>query len=71
MTKSDFLDKEKIAYINERKDVLEHLLKLTDLHAAINTVINDVVPDISKNTALKNLALNFQMKQLLALTELN
>ena len=43
----------------ERKDVLESLLKLTDLHAAINTVINSVVPDISRNTALKNLALNF------------
>lgn len=43
----------------ERKDILEPLLKLTDLHAAINTVINSVVPDISKNTALKNLALNF------------
>ena len=51
--------KEYIKRRPERKDVLEPLLKLTDLHAAINTVINDVVPDISKNTALKNLALNF------------
>jgi hypothetical protein len=43
----------------ERESILEHLLKLTDLHAAINTVINSVVPDISRNTALKNLALTF------------
>ena len=42
-----------------RKDILEPLLKLTDLHAAINTVINSVVPDVSRNTALKNLALTF------------
>lgn len=51
--------KEYIKRRPERKDVLEHLLKLTDLYAAINTVIDNVVPDISRNTALKNLALTF------------
>lgn len=43
----------------ERESVLEHLLKLTDLHAAINTVINSTIQDPSKNVALKNLALTF------------
>lgn len=51
--------KEYIKRRPERESILEPLLKLTDLHAAINTVINSVVPDISRNTALKNLALNF------------
>lgn len=51
--------KEYIKRRPERKDVLEHLLKLTDLHAAINTVINSTIPDPSKNVALKNLALTF------------
>ena len=51
--------KEYIKRKPERKDVLEPLLKLTDLHAAINTVVNSVVSDISRNTALKNLALTF------------
>lgn len=51
--------KEYIKRKPERESILEPLLKLTDLHAAINTVINSVVPDISKNTALKNLALTF------------
>jgi hypothetical protein len=51
--------KEYIKRRPERESILKPLLKLTDLHAAINTVINSVVPDISRNTALKNLALNF------------
>lgn len=51
--------KEYIKRKPERKDVLEPLLKLTDLHAAINTVINNVVSDPSRNIALKNLALTF------------
>lgn len=51
--------KEYIKRRPERKDVLEPLLKLTDLHAAINTVINNTIPNPSKNVALKNLALNF------------
>ena len=51
--------KEYIKRRPERESVLEPLLKLTDLHAAINTVINGTIPDPSKNVALKNLALNF------------
>lgn len=51
--------KEYIKRRPERESLLEPLLALTDLHAAINTVINSTIQDPSKNIALKNLALTF------------